>query len=138
MTALQVEAPVDLTAVAHSHDGDHASAVVNGIDHPVVTRPYAQVRPVAGQGRGTSRTRIDGEPVDDLGDRLTGSRVKLPQRAARTRTDINAVGGHAGPALQIQLGLDLLPGNRLTRLVHGGIGLGGVLGILGSAESLDD
>ena len=37
MTALQVEAPVDLAAVAHGRDGDYASVVVNGIDHPVVT-----------------------------------------------------------------------------------------------------
>jgi hypothetical protein len=136
---LQVEAPVYLTAVADSRDGDHAGAVVNGIDHPVVTRPYAQVWPVAGQGREASWARIDGKSVDNLGDRLTDRRVELAQRAAGTRPDINAVGGHAEPArLEIQLGLDLLPGNRLTRIVHGGVGLGGVLSVLGSAESVDD
>jgi hypothetical protein len=139
MTALQVEASVYLTAVAHGRDGDHAGAIVNAIDHPVVTRPYAQIRPVAGQGRDTSRARIGGESIDDLGDRLTDRRVKLPQRAAGTRPDLNGVGGHAGPArLQIQLGLDLRPGNRLTRLVHGGVGLGGVLSVLGRAESIDE
>jgi hypothetical protein len=92
---------------------------------------------VAGQGRDTRRARIRGESVDDLGDRLADSRVELPQRAAGTRPDIDGVGGHARPGLQIQLGLDLLPGNRLTRLVHGSVGLGGVLSVLGSAESLD-
>jgi hypothetical protein len=139
MTALQLEAPVDLAAVAHGRDGDHASAVVNGIDHPVVTGPHAQIRPVAGQGRDTSRARIGSESIDDLGDRLSDRRVKLPQRAAGTRPDLNGVGGHAGPArLQIQLGLDLRPGNRLTRLVHGGVGLGGVLSVLGRAESIDE
>jgi hypothetical protein len=138
VTALQLEAPVDLAAVAHGRDGDHASAVVNGIDHPVVTGPYAQVRPVAGQGRDTSGARIGSESIDDLGDRLTDRRVKLPQRAAGTRPDIYRVGCHAGPALQIQLSPDLLPGNRLTKLVHRGIGLGGVLSVLGSAQSVDE
>ena len=139
MTALQLEAPVDLAAVAHGRDGDHASAVVNGIDNPVVTGPHAQIRPVAGQSRDTSRARIGSESIDDLGYRLTDRRVKLPQRAAGTRPDIYRVGRHAGPArLQIQLGLDLLPGNRLTRLVHGGVGLGGVLSVLGSAQSVDE
>jgi hypothetical protein len=138
MTVLQVEVPVYLTAVAYSRDRDGASAVIHGVDHPVVTRPDGQVRPVSGQRRDASGTRIDGEPVDDLGDRLADGRVKLPQRAAGTRPDINGVSSHAGPALQAQLGLDLLPGNRLARLVHGGISLGGVLGILGRAENLDD
>ena len=125
--------------MAHGCDGDHAGAVVNAVDHPVVTRPYAQIGPVAGQGCDTGRARIGGQPVDDLGDRLTDRRIELPQRAAGPRPDINGVGGHAGPArLQIQLGLDLLPGNRVTRLVHGGVGLGGVLSVLGSAESVDD
>src|ERR1700722_2214726 len=95
-TALQVEASVYLAAVAHGRDGDHAGAVVNAIDHPVVTRPYAQIGPVAGRGCDTSRARIGGESIDDLGDRLTDRRVELPQRAAGTRPDINGVGGHAG------------------------------------------
>ena len=65
--------------------------------------------------------------------------AELPQRAAGTRPDVNGVAGHAGPArLQIQFGLDLLPGNRVTRLVHGGVGLGGVLSVLGRAESIDE
>ena len=33
MVPLQVEAPVYLTAVAHSRDGDHAGTVVNRIDN---------------------------------------------------------------------------------------------------------
>jgi hypothetical protein len=138
MTALKLEAPVDLAAVTRGRDGDHASAVVNGIDHPVVTGPHAQIRPVAGQGRDTSRARIGSESIDDLGDRLTDRRVKLPQRAAGTRPDIHRVGRHAGPTLQIQLSPDLLPGNRLTRLVHRSIGLGGVLSVLGRAQSVDE
>ena len=93
---------------------------------------------MAGQGRDTSRARIGSEPIDNLCDRLTDRRVKLPQRAAGTRPDIYRVGRHAGPALQVQLGLDLLPGYRLTRLVHGGVGLGGVLSVLGSAQSVDE
>ena len=64
--------------------------------------------------------------------------VELPQRTAGTRPDIYRVRGHAGPGLQFELGLDLLPGNRLTRLVHGRVGLGGVLSVLGSAESIDE
>src|SRR5262249_43817808 len=32
---------------------------------------------------------------------------------------------------------DLLPGDRLVRLAHGHVSLGGVFGVLGSAESLD-
>jgi hypothetical protein len=138
MTALQLEAPVDLAAVAHGRDGDHVSPVVNGIDHPVVTGPHAQIRPVAGQGRDTSRARIGSESIDDLGDRLTDRRIELPQRAAGTRPDIYRVGCHAGPTLQIQLSPDLLPGNRLTRLVHGGVGLGGVLSVLGRAQCVDE
>ena len=56
-------------------------------------------------------------------------------------------GGHAAghrscrrprqATLQIKLCLDLLPGDRLARLVHGHISLGGVLGVLGGAKSLD-
>jgi hypothetical protein len=41
-----------------------------------------------------------------------------------------------GP-LQIDLCFDLLPGDRLAGLVHGPVSLGGVFGVLGSAESID-
>jgi hypothetical protein len=56
-------------------------------------------------------------------------------------------GGHAAghrsykrprqATLQIKLCFDLLPGDRLARLVHGHVSFGGVYGVLGSAESLD-
>ena len=39
--------------------------------------------------------------------------------------------------LQINLCFDLLPGDRLAGLVHGHVSLGGVFGVLGSAESFD-
>jgi hypothetical protein len=68
---------VYLTAVAHGRDGDRVSAVVNAIDHAVVARPYAQVRPAAGQGRDTRRARIGGESVDELGDYLADRGVEL-------------------------------------------------------------
>jgi hypothetical protein len=59
MTALQIEAPVYLAAVAHSRDGDHAGAVVNGIDHPESpdrTRRYGRrpVRAATPAGRGSA------------------------------------------------------------------------------------
>jgi len=63
--------------VTHGRDGDQASAVVHGIDHAVVARPYAQVRPIASQGNDAGRTRIGGESVDELGDRLADGQVKL-------------------------------------------------------------
>lgn len=87
MTALQVEGSVYLTAVAYRRDGDHAGAVVDGINHPVITRPYTQIRPVAGQGCDTSRARIGSEPIDNLGDRLRteGSSCRS-ERRARGRT----------------------------------------------------
>ncbi len=82
--------------MADHRDGDEAGAVVHEVDHPVVAGADAQVGPVAGKGSCAWRARIDGQIVDSLGKGLAGDRVKLPERAAGSRPDLERVGGHVG------------------------------------------
>jgi hypothetical protein len=124
--------------VPYSSDSDNMGAVVHGIDHAVIAGADAQVRPMAGQRQETRRARISGQAVDDLSDRFAHGRVELPQRTAGARPDIDRVGGHVRQALQAELCLDLLPGDRLAGLIHGRVGLGNVLGVLSGSERLDD
>ena len=133
-TLLYVEAPVYLAAVPHGGDDDDTGVIIDGRSRgslPSARAGRADDRSGAGNREDADR----GQTVNDLSHRFTYRRVELPQRAAGTRPDIDRVGGPCPANLKIKLCLDLLPGDRFTGLVHGGVGLGGVLGVLGSARA---
>ena len=75
--ALQIKRAVYLAAMAGRCDGDDAGAVIHEVDHPVVARAHAQVRPVTGESSHAWRSGIDGQAVDNLGNSLAGEGVKL-------------------------------------------------------------
>lgn len=80
--------------MADGRDGHDVGLGVNGVDDAIVTRSNAQVRTVANELRCASRARLCFEAVDNLGDRLTYGRIKLPERTRGPRPDIDLVAGH--------------------------------------------
>jgi hypothetical protein len=104
--------------MARQRDGNDMSLVVYRIDDPVITSSHPEPRRMSLEGFSTCGPRLGGEGTH---------REDASQRCRRPRR----------VSLQPELSLKFLKRDGVAGFVHRGLGLGGVFGIFGGAESVE-